>query len=125
MAEEDMPEVKIAREVLRRMLQGKSLGQISVELGKARNYLVRMLNGVIPFSMNAAVKALHAAGISPADYFQQVADECAGVQGAQESDAVKGPKGSPEAPPSLRRIESRVDEINVILIQLAAKLSAQ
>ena len=119
MAGEDAREIQIAREVLRRMLRGSSLGQISIEMGKARNYLARMLNGVIPLSLSAAIDALHAAGIAPADYFRQVADECSG---ALEDDAVRDVVESFGSPPSLRRIEERVDEINERLIRLASKV---
>lgn len=119
MAGEDSREIQIARDVLRRMLRGSSLGQISIEMGKARNYLARMLNGVIPLSMSAAVDALHAAGMAPADFFRQIADECSG---AQEDDAVRDLVDSFGTPPSLRRIEDRVDEINDRLIRLASKL---
>ena len=101
------------------MLRGKSLGQISIEIGKARNYMARLLKGVIPFSMSEAVKALHAAGIAPADYFKVVAEECSG---AEEDDAVRDLVESFGTPPGLRRIEERVEEINERLIALASKL---
>jgi transcriptional regulator with XRE-family HTH domain len=115
-------EVWIARDVLRRMLRGKSLGQVSTEIGKARNYLARLLKGVIPFSMSAAVEALHAAGVAPADYFRLVAEECSG---AEEDDAVRDLVESFGTPPGLRRIEERVDEINERLIALASKLAQE
>ncbi len=120
MFREDEPrEVWISSDVLRRMLRGKSLGQISTEIGKARNYLARLLKGVIPFSMSAAIEALHAAGVAPADYFRLVAEECSG---AEEDDAVRDLVESFGTPPGLRRIEDRVDEINDRLIALASKL---
>lgn len=123
MVRDDEPrEVGIAREVLRRMLRGKSLGQISTEIGKARNYMARLLKGVIPFSMSEAVKALHAAGVAPADYLRLVAEECAG---AQEDDAVRDLIESFGTPPGLRRIEDRVEEINERLIRLAAQLAQE
>jgi hypothetical protein len=123
MTREDEPrEVAIAREVLRRILRGKSLGQISIEIGKARNYMARLLKGVIPFSMSEAVKALHAAGMAPADYFRVVAEECSG---AEEDDAVRDLVESFGTPPGLRRIEERVDEINERLIRLASKLAQE
>ena len=115
-------EVKIARDVLRRMLRGKSLGQISLEIGKARNYLARLLKGVIPFSLSAAVEALHAAGMPTGDYFRLVAEECSG---AEEDDAVRDLVESFGTPPGLRRIEERVDEINERLIRLASKLAQE
>lgn len=104
------------------MLRGSSLGQISVEIGKARNYLARMLNGAIPLSFSAAVEALHAAGIAPADYFRQIAEECSG---ALEDDAVRDVVDSFGNPPSLRRIEERIDEINERLIRLASKVGQE
>jgi len=104
------------------MLRGKSLGQISLEIGKARNYLARLLKGAIPFSLNAAIEALHAAGMAPADYFRVVAEECAGVE---EDDAVRDLVESFGTPPGLRRIEERVDEINERLIALASKLAQE
>jgi hypothetical protein len=122
MTGEEAREIQIAREVLRRMLRGRSLGQISAEIGKARNYLPRMLSGVIPLSMSAAVEALHAAGIAPADYFRQIADECAG---AQEDDAVRDLVDSFGSQPGLRRLEERVEEINERLVRLAAKLGQE
>ena len=122
MAGEDTREVQIAREVLRRMLRGSSLGQISVEIGKARNYLARMLNGAIPLSFNVVVEALHAAKIVPADYFRQVAEECSG---ALEDDAVRDVADSFGSPPSLRRIEERIDEINERLTRLASKVGQE
>lgn len=123
MTREDEPrEVWIARDVLRRMLRGKSLGQISTEIGKARNYLARLLKGVIPFSMSAAIEALHAVGVAPADYFRLVAEECSGVE---EDDAVRDLVESFGTPPGLRRIENRVDEINERLIALASKLAQE
>jgi len=123
MVREDEPrEVGIAREVLRRMLRGKSQGQISLAIGKARNYLARLLNGDIPFTFSAAVDALHAAKLTPADYFGQLALECSG---AQEDDAVRDLVESFGAPPGLRRIEERVDEINERLIRLAEKLAQE
>jgi hypothetical protein len=123
MAREDDPrEVWIARDVLRRMLRGKSLGQVSIEIGKARNYLARLLKGVIPFSMSAAIEALHAARVAPADYFRLVAEECSG---AEEDDAVRDLVESFGTPPGLRRIEERVDEINERLIALASKLAQE
>ena len=120
--EEEAREVRIARDVLRRMLRGKSLGQLSIEIRKARNYLARLLKGDIPFTFSAAVDALHAAKLAPADYFRLVAEECSG---AQEDDAVRELMESFGTPPGLRRIEDRVDEINERLIQLAAQLAAQ
>lgn len=120
--EEEPREVAIAREVLRRMLRGKSLGQISTEIGKARNYMARLLKGVIPFSMSEAVKALHATGMAPADYFRLVAEECSG---AEEDDAVRDLIESFGTPPGLRRIEDRVEEINERLIRLAAQLAQE
>jgi len=118
--EEEAREVRIARDVLRRMLRGKSLGQLSLEIGKARNYLARLLKGDIPYTFSAAVDALHAAKLAPADYFRLVAEECSG---AQEDDAVRDLVESFGTPPGLRRIEDRVDEINERLIQLAAKFA--
>jgi transcriptional regulator with XRE-family HTH domain len=118
----DAREVQIARDVLRRMLRGKSLSQLSLQVGKARNYLARLLNGDIPFTFSAAVDALHAARLAPADYFGQVALECSG---AEEDDAVRDLVESFGAPPGLRRIEERVDEINERLIQLASKLAQE
>ena len=115
-------EVRIARDVLRQMLRGKSLGQISLEIGKARNYLARLLKGVIPFSLSAAVEALHAAGMAPGDYFRLVAEECSG---AEEDDAVRDLVESFGTPPGLRRIEERVEEINERLIRLASKLAQE
>ena len=120
--EEEAREVRIARDVLRRMLRGKSLGQLSTEIGKARNYLARLLKGDIPFTFSAAVDALHAAKLAPADYFRLVAEECSG---AQEDDAVRELVESFGTPPGLRRIEDRVDEINERLIQLAAQLAQE
>jgi CRP-like cAMP-binding protein len=122
MAGEEAREVQIAREVLRRMLRGSSLGQISVEIGKARNYLTRMLNGAIPLSFSAAVEALHAARIAPADYFRQMSEECSG---ALEDDAVRDVVESFGNPPSLRRIEERIDEINERLNRLASKVGQE
>ena len=61
-----------------------------------------------------------AAHLLPADYFGQLALECSG---AQENDAVRDLVESFGAPPGLRRIEERVDEINERLIQLASKLA--
>jgi transcriptional regulator with XRE-family HTH domain len=123
MVREDEPrEVGIAREVLRRMLRGKSQGQISLAIGKARNYLARLLKGVIPFSMSAAVETLHAAGIAPADYFRLVAEECSV---AHEEEEVRELVDSFGTPPGLRRIEERVDEINERLIRLAEKLAQE
>jgi|GEM_PF-4104684 transcriptional regulator with XRE-family HTH domain len=118
--EKEPQEVKIARDILRRMLRGKSLSQLSLQVGKARNYLARLLNGDIPYTFSAAMDALHAANLSPADYFGQVALECSG---AQEDDAVRELVESFGAPPGLRRIEDRVDEINERLIQLASKIA--
>lgn len=120
--EEEAREVRIAREVLRRMLRGKSLGQLSLEIGKARNYLARLLKGDIPFTFSAAVDALRAAKLAPADYFGLVSQECSG---AEEDDAVRDLMDSFGAPPSLRRIEDRVEEINERLIQLASKLAQE
>ena len=120
--EEEAREVRIARDVLRRMLRGKSLGQLSLEIGKARNYLARLLKGDIPYTFSAAVDALHAAKLAPADYFRLVAEECSG---AQEEDAVRDLVESFGTPPGLRRIEDRVDEINERLIQLASKLAQE
>lgn len=123
MVREDEPrEVQIARDVLRQMLRGKSLNQISAEIGKARNYLARLLKGVIPFSLSAAVEALHAAGMAPADYFRLISEECSG---ALEEDAVRDLVESFGTPPSLRRIENRVEQINERLIELAAKLAQE
>jgi len=104
------------------MLRGKSLGQLSIEIGKARNYLARLLKGDIPFTFSAAVDALHAAKLAPADYFGLVSQECSG---AEEDDAVRDLVESFGTPPSLRRIENRVEEINERLIQLAAKLAQE
>ena len=120
--EAEAREVRIARDVLRRMLRGKSLGQLSIEIGKARNYLARLLKGDIPFTFSAAVDALHAAKLAPADYFRLIAEECSG---AQEEDAVRDLVESFGTPPGLRRIEERVDEINERLIQLASKLAQE
>jgi hypothetical protein len=120
--EEEAREVWIARKVLQRMLHGRSLGQLSLETGKARNYLARLLKGDLPFTMSAAVSALHAAHLAPADYFSQVAQECAGVQ---EDDAVRDLVESFGTPPSLRRIEERVDEINDRLMRLASTLAQE
>jgi len=120
--EDEAREVRIARDVLRRMLRGKSLGQLSIEIGKARNYLARLLKGDIPFTFSAAVDVLHAAKLAPADYFRLVAEECSG---AQEDDAVRELVESFGTPPSLRRIEDRVEEINERLIQLASKLAQE
>lgn len=120
--EEEAREVRIAREVLRRMLRGKSLGQLSLEIGKARNYLARLLKGDIPFTFSAAVDALHAAKLAPSDYFGLVGQECSG---AEEDDAVRDLVDSFGTPPSLRRIEDRVEEINERLIQLASKLAQE
>lgn len=120
--EDEAREVRIARDVLRRMLRGKSLGQLSIEIGKARNYLARLLKGDIPFTFSAAVDALHAAKLAPADYFRLIAEECSG---AQEDDAVRDLVESFGTPPGLRRIEDRVDEINERLIQLASKLAQE
>jgi transcriptional regulator with XRE-family HTH domain len=120
--EEEAREVWIAREVLRRMLRGKSLAQLSLAVGKARNYLARLLKGDILFTVSAAVDALHAAGLAPADYFRLVGEECAG---AQEDDAVRELMESFGTPPGLRRIEDRVDEINERLIRLASKLAQE
>ena len=123
MAREDDPrEVWILRDVLRRMLRGKSLGQLSSEIGKARNYLARLLKGVIPFSMNAAVEALHAAGVAPADYFRLVAEECSG---AAEDDAVRDLVESFGSQPELRQLEARVDELNERLTALILKLAQE
>jgi hypothetical protein len=118
--EKEPHEVQIARDVLRRMLRGRSLSQLSLQVGKARNYLARLLNGDIPFTFSAACDALHAATLAPADYFGQVALECSG---AEEDVAVRDLVESFGAPPGLRRIETRVDEINERLIQLASKLA--
>ncbi|HEX3525544.1 MAG TPA: hypothetical protein VH988_00630 [Thermoanaerobaculia bacterium] len=115
-------EVRIAREALRRMLRGNSLSQLSIEVGKARNYLARLLNGDIPFTFSAAVDALHAAKLAPGDYFGQLALECSG---AAEDDAVRDLVESFGTPPGLRRIEERVDEINERLIQIASKLAQE
>lgn len=120
--EEEAREVRIAREVLRRMLRGKSLGQLSLAVGKARNYQARLLKGDIPFTFSAAVDALHAAGIAPADYFRLVAEECTG---AEEDDAVRELMESFGTPPGLRRIEDRVEEINERLIRIAEKLAQE
>jgi len=120
--EQEALEVRIARDVLRRMLRGKSLGQLSLEVGKARNYLARLLKGDIPFTFSAAVDALRAAKLVPADYFGQVALECSG---AEEDDAVRELVESFGTPPGLRRIEERVDEINERLTRLAAKLAQE
>jgi transcriptional regulator with XRE-family HTH domain len=123
MTKENEPrEVRIARDALRRMLRGKSLGQISTEMGKARNYMARFLKGVIPFSLSSAIEALHAAGVAPADYFRLVSEECSGTL---EDDAVRDLVESFGTPPGLRRIEERVDEINERLIQLASKLAQE
>jgi AraC-like DNA-binding protein len=120
--EEETREVRIARRVLQRMLQGRSLGQLSLQVGKARNYLARLLKGDLPLTMSAAVDALRAAHLAPADYFSQVAQECAG---AEEDDAVRDLVESFGTPPSLRRIEERVDEINERLMHLASKLAQE
>ena len=120
--EAEAHEVRIARDVLRRMLRGNSLSKLSLEVGKARNYLARLLNGDIPYTFSAAMDALHAAKLAPADYFGQVALECSG---AQEDDAVRDLVESFGAPPGLRRIEERVDEINERLVQLASKLAKE
>lgn len=120
--EDEAREVRIARAVLQRMLRGRSLSQLSLEVGKARNYLARLLKGDIPFTISAAVDALHAAHLAPADYFSQVAQECSG---AEEDDAVRDLVESFGTPPSLRRIEERVDEINERLMRLASKLAEE
>jgi len=120
--EEEAREVRIARGVLQRMLRGRSLGQLSLQIGKARNYLARLLKGDLPFTVIAAVDALHASHLAPADYFSQVAQECAGVE---EDDAVRNLVESFGTPPSLRRIEERVDEINDRLMRLASKLAQE
>lgn len=120
--EDEAGEVRIARGVLQRMLRGRSLGQLSLDIGKARNYLARLLKGDLPFTVQAAVDALRAAHLAPADYFSQIAQECAG---AQEDDAVRDLVESFGAPPSLRRIEERVDEINERLMHLASKLAQE
>lgn len=120
--ENEAREVRIARGVLQRMLQGQSLGQLSLDIGKARNYLARLLKGDLPFTMQAAVDALHAAHLAPADYFSHVAQECSG---AQEDDAVRDLVESFGTPPSLRRIEERVEEINERLTRLASQLGQE
>jgi len=104
------------------MLRGRSLGQLSLEVGKARNYLARLLKGDIPFTVSAAVDALHAARLAPADYFSQVAQECASAKADDAAQDLVEPFGTP---PSLRRIEERVNEINDRLIRLASKLAQE
>ena len=105
------------------MLRGKSLGQLSLEVGKARNYLARLLKGDIPFTFRAAIDALHAAKLAPANYFGQVAQECSGAE--EDDDATRDLVEAFGAPPGLRRIEERVDEINERLIRLASKLAQE
>lgn len=119
--EKEPLEVQIARDVLRRMLKGNSLSRLSIEVGKARNYLARLLNGDIPFTFNAALDALRAAHLGPADYFEQVALAC----GGQEEEAVRDLVESFGAPPGLRRIEERIDEIDERLIRLWARLAEE
>jgi hypothetical protein len=40
----------------------------------------RLLKGVIPFSMSAAIEALHTVGLAPGDYFRLVAEVRSGAE---------------------------------------------